>query len=109
MEKIRTVILEDNPLLREGLAAMIGRELDFRVVASYGDVEKIIPKLQQSKAHLLLLDQGLKRSNSLHIAKSVKKTLPSMKVIAMALVPSQEDVYEFVQAGVSGFILKDAT
>jgi len=109
MDKIRTVILEDNRLLREGLTAMLEEQPDLHVVASFGDNDKIMPRIHDANAHLLLLDLGLRNHNSLKIAKTVKKELPSTKVVAMDLVPAQEDIYEFVQAGVSGFILKDAT
>lgn len=88
---------------------MIEEQPDLEVVASFGDSDKIMAKIHEAKAHLLLLDLGLRNHNSLRIVKTVKKELPTTKVIAMDLVPAQEDIYEFVQAGVSGFILKDAT
>lgn len=109
MDRIRLVILEDNRLLREGLCAMIEQQPDLRVVASLGDSDKIVAKIQEAKPHLLLLDIGLRHRNSLKIAQTVKKELPSTKVIAMDLVPMEEDIYEFIEAGVSGFIHKDTT
>jgi len=109
MEKIRIVVVEDNRLLREGIVAMLNEHVDFDVVDSFGDTEKITLKIQEKKAHVLLLDIGLRNQNSLRIVKTVKKDLPDVKVIAMDLVPMQEDIYEFVQAGVSGFIVKEAT
>ena len=109
MDKIRLLILEDNRLLREGLTTMIEEQPDFRVVASFGDGDKIMVKIHEAKPHILLIDLGLRNQNSLNIVKTVKKELPAIKIIAMDLVPAQEDIYEFVQAGVAGFILKDST
>jgi DNA-binding NarL/FixJ family response regulator len=57
----------------------------------------------------VLLDLGLRNQNSLQLVKILKKDFKKVKVIIMDLVPLQEDVLIFVQAGVSGFILKDAT
>ncbi|MHB8931652.1 MAG: LuxR C-terminal-related transcriptional regulator, partial [Melioribacteraceae bacterium] len=57
---------------------------------------------------ILLLDLGLRNQNSLQIVKSSKEHFAETKIIVMDLIPLQADVFEFVQAGVSGFILKDA-
>ena len=54
-----------------------------------------------------MLDLGLRSQNSLEIVKLVKKNFQETKIIVMDLIPSQADVFEFVQAGVSGFMLKD--
>jgi DNA-binding NarL/FixJ family response regulator len=56
----------------------------------------------------VLLDLGLRSQNSLEIVKLLKKDFPKTKIIVMDLVPLQAYVFEFVQAGASGFILKDA-
>jgi two-component system nitrate/nitrite response regulator NarL len=109
MDKIRLIIIEDNRLLREGLTAMIEEQPDLKVIASFGDSDKTMLKIQETKPHVVLLDLGLRNQNSLRIVKTIKKDVPATKVIVMDLVPAQEDIYEFVQAGVSGFILKEAT
>jgi DNA-binding NarL/FixJ family response regulator len=56
-----------------------------------------------------LLDLGLWSQNSLQVVKAVKKSFSNTKIIVMDFVPVYEDILEFVQAGVSGFIVKDAT
>ncbi|MHB8871922.1 MAG: LuxR C-terminal-related transcriptional regulator, partial [Candidatus Doudnabacteria bacterium] len=53
-------------------------------------------------------DLGLRSQNSLEVVKLTKQHFPEIKIIVMDLIPLQSDVFEFVQAGVSGFILKDA-
>ncbi|MDZ7625946.1 MAG: response regulator transcription factor [Ignavibacteriaceae bacterium] len=109
MKKIRLILIEDNRLLREGLTAMLKKQQDIQVVVAIGDVENIRKIMNKHKPDVLLLDLGLRSRNSLHLVKMVKKDFPHTKIIVMDLIPLQADVYEFVQAGVSGFILKDAT
>lgn len=108
MQQTRLIILEENRLFREGLTEMIEEQSDLKLVGSFGESERIIPKVHESKPHLLLMDLGLQNRN-LNIARTVKKDLPATKVIAMDLFPMQEDMYDFVLAGISGFILKDAS
>ncbi|HZV12681.1 MAG TPA: response regulator transcription factor [Candidatus Kapabacteria bacterium] len=109
MEKIRLVIIEDNRLLREGLTALIEEQPDIKVIASFDDSDDIMPKIYEAKPHVVLLELGLQNQNSLTLVRCIKNHLPATNVIAMDIVPMQEDIFDFVQAGVSGFILKDAT
>lgn len=109
MNKIRLLLIEDNRLLREGLTAMLKKQKDMNVVETVGNGENILAIMRKYKPEVLLLDLGLRSRNSLNLVKMVKKNFSASKLIIMDLIPVQADVFEFVQAGVSGFILKDAT
>ncbi|MHC1738866.1 MAG: LuxR C-terminal-related transcriptional regulator [Ignavibacteriaceae bacterium] len=108
MEKISILVVEDNRLLREGIEIMLKKQSDMKVAATVGNGENIMNMLEDLNPDVLLLDLGLRSQNSLAIVKLVKKNFPEIKVIVMDLIPLQNDVMEFVQAGVWGFILKDA-
>lgn len=109
MKNIRVIIIEDNKLLREGLKAMIKRQKDILVVAALSDRIKVQNKIRDLKPNVLLLDLGLANQNSLELVKSLKKKFPKLKMIVMDLLPIQSDIIQFIEEGVSGFILKDAT
>jgi DNA-binding NarL/FixJ family response regulator len=108
MAKIRVLLIEDNRLLRDGICAMLNDEDDIRAVSSSGNGDAF-EKAKILKPHVVLLDLGLKSQNSLKVVASIKKQLPQTEVVVMDLIPAHADVVEFVKAGVSGFILKDAT
>lgn len=109
MNRIKLLLIEDNRLLREGLTVMLKKQQDMNVVETVGNGENIMAIMRKYKPEILLLDLGLRSRNSLHLVKLVKKNFPGAKVVIMDLIPTQADVFEYVQAGVSGFILKDAT
>jgi DNA-binding NarL/FixJ family response regulator len=109
MNKIRLLLIEDNRLLRDGIAAMLKGNRDIKVIATSGNGENSILRIHELKPNVILLDLGLRSQNSLQVVEIVKKEFPQAKVIVMDLVPAQGDVLEFVKAGASGFILKDAT
>jgi DNA-binding NarL/FixJ family response regulator len=104
---INIAIVEDNRLVREGLALKLNEQPDFTVAhaAADGDLEQ----LRGASSEILLLDVGLEGEDSLHLAERVRAELPAIRVIVMDLLPVHEDLVEYVTAGVSGFILKDAT
>jgi DNA-binding NarL/FixJ family response regulator len=106
--KIKILLIEDNRLLREGIAAMLKKEADMRAVPMPGNGENLSEIMEKLHPDIVLLDLGLRNHNSLQIVKLVKQQFTETKVIVMDLIPLQTDVFEFVKAGVSGFILKDA-
>ncbi len=109
MKKIRLILIEDNRLLREGIKAMLKKEPDINVFATFGDSDFVPDKIGKLKPDVVLLDLGLANYNSLDFVKSLIDEYHEIKVIVMDLVPIQEDIMRYVEAGVSGFILKDAT
>jgi DNA-binding NarL/FixJ family response regulator len=107
--KIRVLLIEDNRILREGIAAMIKSQRDVATVAVSDGREDTLAKARAAKPHVVLMDLSLDSQNSLDIVQSVKKDFPDIKVIGMGLSPTQMDILEFVQAGAKGFVLKNAS
>ena len=108
VKKISILVIEDNRLLREGISAMLKKQPDMNVIATFGNGENILIEVAKRKPNIVLLDLGLRSQSSLNIVKLIKKRFETIKIIVLDLIPLQTDVLEFVQAGVSGFILKDA-
>jgi len=109
MKRIRLLLIEDNRLLREGIAALLKKHSDIGAISMLGGNDDMLKKMRSFKPNVLLLDLGLRSKNSLSLVKEVKKDYPGVHIIVMDLIPTQTDVLDFVRAGVSGFILKDAT
>jgi len=103
---IRVAIIDDNRLVREALTAMLNRLTDIRVVSS--DVADSA-SLAETKPEVLLLDVGLRDQDSLRVAATLRQANPNAKIIVMDLLPVNEEIMEYVNAGVSGFVLKDAS
>lgn len=106
-DEISVALIEDNRLVREGISSLFNQTPGFKVVAAGSSADKSL--LKDVKPQVVLLDLGLKGGDSLRFAQSVRTDFPDSKVIVMDLLPVQEEIVEFVNAGVSGFIMKDAT
>jgi DNA-binding NarL/FixJ family response regulator len=104
---ISIALIEDNRLVREGITALLNQHADLRVVAAAATGDTLAMK--RVTPHVVLLDLGLRNGDSLRVAGKVKQAFPESKVIVMDLLPVHEDIVEFVNLGVSGFIMKDAT
>ena len=86
---------------------MFSQRPDLAVVTS-SDSGLDVQNARHANPDVVLVDLGLRHQAPLRIVETVKKASPGAGVIIMDLLPVQEDVVEFVRAGVSGFILKDA-
>ncbi|MDB4871870.1 MAG: hypothetical protein JWL97_2874 [Gemmatimonadales bacterium] len=104
---ITVAIIEDNRLVREGMTDMLNELPDVKVVLAATSLETSM--LKETNPRVVLLDVGLQDKNSLRLAETVKKEMAESRVIVMDLLPMHEEIAEFVNAGVAGFILKDAT
>ena len=109
MKKIRLLLIEDNRLLRDGIMAILKPHKDILLISASGDRKPTQLKIKDIKPNVVLLDLGLRSQNSLSVVEIVKKDFPEAKIIVMDLAPVQADILQYVRAGASGFILKDAS
>jgi DNA-binding NarL/FixJ family response regulator len=106
---ISVVLIEDNRLLREGLETTIRAQQGFKILASSSDAETALRTVREARPDVVLVDFGLEDHDSLTLTATVRAEVPGARVIVMGILPLQEDVANFVQAGASGFIMKDAS
>ena len=105
-EPIAVAVIDDNRLVREGLAAMLNRLPDMRATA-HADTGAVITAGPLPR--VLLLDVGLGDHETLRVATALVKQMPDTMIVAMDLIPVSEEILELVNAGVSGFVMKDAS
>lgn len=87
---------------------MLKEQPDISVIAALGNGEALMQR-KRLKPDVILLDFVLRSRTSLRIVQAIRKTNPEAKVVVMDLAPIQPSLVDYVQAGVAGFVLKDAT
>ena len=78
---IALVLIDDNRLLREGMAAMIHTQPGFRVLVASADVDEALQKVREAKPDVVLLDFGLVDHDSLSLTATMHAEVPSARVI----------------------------
>jgi DNA-binding NarL/FixJ family response regulator len=105
---ISIALIEDNRLVREGISVLLNQHPDLKVIAGASGDDTAA--LRGTKPDVILLDVGLGHGkSSLQVAERVKKEFAESKIVVMDVLPIHEDIAEFVNVGVSGFMMKDAT
>jgi len=108
VSKIRVLLIEDNRLLREGIESMLNEQADIKAVSAAGNGDAF-QKAKKLKPQVVLLNIGLKNRSSLKVMGQIRRKFPGTEVVVMDLIPVHAEFVEFIKAGVSGFIYKDAT
>ena len=106
MEPITVAVIDDNRLVREGLAAMLNKLPDFHAIA-YAGTEAAVAEGRGPS--VLLLDMGLGDVENARVVASLVKDMPGTRIIAMDLRPLSEELLELVNAGLSGIVMKDSS
>lgn len=106
-DEITVALIEDNRLVREGLISLLNRVPGIRVMPEEMDEHGAFP--DGVNPRVILLDPGLEHEDSVRVAHRLREDFPDTGVVVLDLLPTEEDVMEFVGVGVSGFVMKDAT
>ncbi len=106
---LSVVLVDDNRMLREGLAAMILARSGFSLLGAADDGEAALEQVRAFRPDVVLLDSGLAEHDILGLTTTICTESPESRVIVMGLLLSQDDVTELVRAGASGFVMKDAS
>jgi DNA-binding NarL/FixJ family response regulator len=106
-EPIRTLIVDDHALFRRGLEIVLVTEPDIEVVGQAGDGAEAIEKAGESAPDVVLMDVRMPRSSGIEACRTIKAVVPSAKIIILTMSDEEEDLFEAIRAGASGYLLKD--
>ncbi|MEX2604051.1 MAG: response regulator transcription factor [Gracilimonas sp.] len=109
IDKIRVLLIEDNDLLREGIVTLLKNQGSIKVKAATGRKDEVEQGINLFKPHVILLNFGLHSQNSLQVVKDVTVKYPDAKILVMDLAPTRQEIIQFIDAGATGFIQKEAT
>jgi DNA-binding NarL/FixJ family response regulator len=107
--RIRVLVVEDNRLMRDGLARLLAGYADVDIVASAESANAATQMLRDAKPQVVLLDAALANGDSHTFLTNLKASAPDAKAVVMDFVPAQQDVHQFIDGGANGFIMKDAS
>jgi DNA-binding NarL/FixJ family response regulator len=105
---IKIIICDDHPVVREGLASVLGRRPDLKIVGSVGSVNDLISIARKSPPDIVLLDLELPDSSGLIAIERLARVAPDTKVVMFTVHESEDTVTAALNAGAMGYVRKGA-
>jgi DNA-binding NarL/FixJ family response regulator len=100
------LIVDDHEVVREGLAALLGRRSGFRVVAQAGTVSEAVAQAARFEPDLVVMDVRLPDGSGIEACREIRAARPETRVVMLTSYPDEEAVLSAILAGASGYLLK---
>jgi len=105
---IRLAIAEDQRMIRELLSGLLGREADMEVVGEAATGKQAIEQCGKLVPDVLVLDVGLPDLTGIEVARTLRKKVPGMKLLALSIHTDKYFVQQMLKAGVDGYVVKSS-
>jgi DNA-binding NarL/FixJ family response regulator len=106
--RIRIMCVDDHRIVREGIALIISREPDMRVVAFAATGDEAVQKFEQHRPDITLMDLRLGKTSGLDAITAIRRQHADARIIVLTMYQGDEDIHQALKTGAATYLLKDA-
>lgn len=106
---VRILLIDDHPLVRDGLRARLENEEFFEIAAEAGDAEEACFHARNTAVDLALMDINLREMSGIELTSRFRDVFPKIAVLILSMYDNVEYLTQSIRAGACGYILKDAS
>src|SRR5207237_9528648 len=106
--KIRVILADDHPVVRDGRAAIVNQQADMEVVAEAGDGDEAITLYEQHRPDVMVLDLRMPKRDGVAVVQRVLEINPKACILIMTTYDGDEDIFQCLSQGAKGYLLTDA-
>jgi DNA-binding NarL/FixJ family response regulator len=106
---IRTIIVDDQPVVRAGVARILGPDDGFHIVAECGDGDEVPAAVDEHRPDLVLMDIRMRRVDGVTATRALSASPEPPPVLVLTTFDDDEVLWDALDAGAAGFVLKDAS
>ncbi|MDP9113654.1 MAG: response regulator transcription factor [Acidobacteriota bacterium] len=100
--------VDDHPLVRKGIAAILANETDMKLVAEAGSGQEALNAFRQFHPDITLMDLRMPGMDGIEATKQIRQIDSEAKIIALTSYDGDQEIYRALEAGVRGYILKES-
>lgn len=109
MSRIRLLIVDDHPVVRDGLRGMLENQPDFEVVGEASDGAATLKLADELEPDLILMDLRMPVMDGVTATRQIKHRQPGIQVLVLTTYDSDADILPAIEAGATGYLLKDTS
>jgi DNA-binding NarL/FixJ family response regulator len=109
LTRLRIMLVDDHPLIREAVGHLIAACPDFELVGEAADGEECLARVEEFRPDILVLDIAMPQLNGEQTARELRLRYPALKIIALSAYADRQFVRAMSKAGVRGYVLKSAS
>jgi DNA-binding NarL/FixJ family response regulator len=106
--RIRILCVDDHRIVREGIALIISRQPDMRVVAFAATGDEAVQKFEQHRPDITLMDLRLGATSGLDAIIAIRRGHPDARIIVLTMYKGDEDIHQALKTGAATYLLKDS-
>lgn len=106
---IRVFIADDHIVVREGLRALIGTELDIEIVGEAADGREAVAGIRALQPDVILLDLIMPHKNGIDVIDEITQDTPGARILVLTSFSDDDKVFPAIKAGALGYLLKDSS
>ncbi|GAB3886796.1 hypothetical protein GCM10027612_24490 [Microbispora bryophytorum subsp. camponoti] len=106
-EPIRVLIVDDHALIRRSLELALAAEADIEVVGEASDGREAVELADRLMPDVVLMDVRMPKLDGIGATRKIKESVPSTRIIMLTVSDEEEDLFEAIKAGATGYLLKD--
>jgi DNA-binding NarL/FixJ family response regulator len=107
MENIAKIVLyEDNPDLLQTLSELVKSNPDFNLMGAFSNAENVLKDMEKLGPHIVLMDIDMPGINGREALKKIKSAYPDMEIIMLTVFDDNANIFDCIQSGASGYLLK---
>ena len=107
-EVLGILCVDDHPLVRKGIAAILANEKDMKLIAEAGSGAEAVEAFRKFHPDVTLMDLRMPAMDGIETTKEIRKIDPDAKIIALTSYDGDQEIYRALEAGVRGYILKES-
>jgi len=105
--KTRILVVDDHPIVQDGLAELLNQEADLAVTVKAGTSAEAVRAVKKQPLDLALVDMLLKNTTGVQVTRKIKAICPNLIVLIFSMSDELQYVKQAMEAGAKGYILKD--